>query len=191
MEAFFGTHNSVTGEKSFGFFNIFKWFSKTQKYTIKEQAKKGVKFFDLRVKRTNRGWVCAHGLWETEKTFSELLREISKNTIHDIVYISVTYEGTLPKDLSEISFLKFIRKSLKKYTNLILYSVFEKYKKTGEGKRENYLIWEKGGLEIIKYYTQFSNLKPFPPIPVFWKKTKLENISDDEKTIIIVDFYDK
>lgn len=186
--AFFGTHDSVTGEKGYGFFKIFKWFGQTQKYTIKEQLSSGVKYFDLRIRRTERGWICAHGLWETEKTFLDIIKEISRGTTEDI-YIAITYEGTLPKDMTETAFLKFCRKSLKRYTNLILYSVSEKYKKVNR-KRVWNSIWGKGGLKIIAHYTHFS-IKPFPPIPSLWKMGYPEEIPEDNNTVIIVDFYDK
>ena len=186
--AYLGTHDSVTGEKGHGFTGMFRYLGQTQKLTIVEQAKTGIKYFDLRVRRTDRGWICAHGLWETKKTFFDFLREISLNTTHDKVYIAVTYEGTLPKDLSETDFVKFIKKSLKKYANLVLYSVSEKYKKVAWNKLVWNSIWAKGGLNIVGHYPHFS-LTPFPPIPSFWKMEKPE-LPKDENTIVIVDFYD-
>ena len=186
--AYFGTHDSVTGEKGHGIVNLFKFFGQTQRMTIIDQAKSGIKYFDIRVRRTNRGWICAHGLWETEKTFSQILKEISINTIHSKVFVAITYEGTLPKDMSESDFIKFIKKSLKRFSNLILYSVSEKYKKISWNKRVWNSIWTKGGLKVIGHYPHFS-LTPFPPIPSFWKMEKPE-IPEDENTIIIIDFYD-
>lgn len=188
--AFFGTHDSVTGEKGYGIIKFFKFFGQTQTYTIIEQAKSGVKYFDIRVRKTDRGWICAHGLWETKKTFQQFLKEISENIIHETAYIAVTYEGTLPKGMSEKDFLKFIKKNIKRYENLILYSVSEKYKKSENHKLVWNSIWTKGGLNIIAHYTHFS-LTPFPPIPSFWKMEYPEVIPEDDKTIVIVDFYDK
>lgn len=188
--AFFGTHNSVTGEKGYGFKNLFRFFRQTQKYTIIEQAKKGVRYFDIKVRKTTRGWVCANGSWETKKTFQEIIREISYNTIYENVYLSITYEGCLPKELTEKDFLRFIKKNIKKYDNLTLYSVSEKYKRSKRKLGKN-PIWTRGGLTLIENYTQFSFIKPFPPIPYFWKKENPEEIPSNDKTIIIVDFYDK
>lgn len=187
--AYFGTHDSVTGEVGYGVVEYFKWFGQTQKLSIIEQAKAGVKYFDIRVRKTERGWICAHGLWETKKTFTTILKEISQNIIHEKAYIAVTYEGTLPKNLSEDAFLKFIKKTLKKYPNLILYSVSEKYKKVSFFKKEWNSIWGKGGLKIISHYTHFK-LTPFPPIPSLWKKEFPKEISEDPNTIIILDFYE-
>ena len=188
--AFFGTHNSVTGEKGYGFINLFKFFCKTQNYTIIEQAKKGVRYFDIKVRKTSRGWVGANGSWETKKTFQEILKEISNNIIHENAYLSITYEGSLPKNLTEKDFLKFIKKNIKRYDNLTLYSVSEKYKKSQKKLGMN-PIWTRGGLTLIEHFTQFSFLKPFPPIPSLWKKEALEEVPMNDKTIIIVDFYDK
>lgn len=187
--AYFGTHDSVTGEKGHGVFKAFRYLGQTQKLTIIEQAKAGVKYFDLRVRRTKRGWICAHGLWETKKTFSQFLKEISDNAQYSEIYIAVTYEGTLPKDLSEADFTKFIKKSIKKYTNLKLYSVSEKYKKVSWNKTVWNSIWTRGGLNIIGHYPHFS-LTPFPPVPSFWKMEKPE-LPEDENTIVIIDFYGK
>lgn len=186
--AYFGTHDSVTGEKGHGIINLFRYLGQTQSYTIIEQAKAGIKYFDLRVRRTSRGWICAHGLWETEKTFYEILKEISSNTIHDQVYIAVTYEGTLPNNLTEDAFVKFIKKTIKKFNNLIIYSISEKYKKISWKKKVWNTIWVKGNLNIISHYTHFS-LTPFPPIPSLWKKDNNIEFPDDPKTIVILDFF--
>lgn len=169
---FFGTHNSVTGEKGYGFFRFLKYLTRTQKYTIIEQAKTGVKYFDIKVRKTYRGWVCTNGLWETEKTMQEIFKEISKNTIHEEVLVGITYDGTLPKEISQRDFLKFIKKSVKRYPNLIVYSISEI-----SGKKETE-IWSKRGLNLINSYDH-------------QMKENLEEKSRDDKTIVIVDFYDK
>ena len=186
--ALIGTHDSVTGEKGYGFFGLFRWFGQTQVLTIKEQAICGVKYFDLRVRKTDRGWICAHGLWETKKTFTEILSDISKNTPLESVLLAVTYEGTLPKEMTEESFIKFIKKTVKKYSNLSLHVISEKYKKIKFGKKVWNTMWSRDsyGYKIIGHYPHFS-LTPFPPIPSLWKMEK-PIFSEDSKTITIIDF---
>lgn len=169
---FFGTHNSVTGEKGYGFFRFLKYLTRTQKYTIIEQAKTGVKYFDIKVRKTYRGWICTNGLWETEKTMQEIFKEISKNTIHEEVFVGITYDGTLPKEISQRDFLKFIKKSVKRYPNLIVYSISEM------SRKKETEIWCKRGLNLINSYDHRI-------------KENLEEKSRDDKTIVIVDFYDK
>lgn len=188
--AFVGTHDSVTGEKGYGFFNLFKFFGQTQKLTISDQAKSGVKYFDIRVRKTNRGWICAHGLWETKKSFNEILSDISKNTIHESVLITVTYEGTLPKDLSEANFIKLVKKAVKRFSNLSILSISEKYKKLSWKKRVWNTMWSRSshGYNLIGHYPHFS-LTPFPPIPSLWRMEK-PDLSGNDKTIIIIDFYE-
>ena len=186
--ALIGTHDSATGEKGYGFINLFKFFGKTQDMSIIEQAKAGIRYFDLRVRKTERGWICAHGLWETKKTFQTILKEISENTKEEFVLVSVTYEGTLPYDIKSEGFVRFIKKTIKKYSNLTLISIAEKYKKVSWNKREWNQIWSRSGYKLIGHYPHFS-WKPFPPIPSFWKMSFPEEIPSDEKTVIIVDFY--
>lgn len=182
-----GTHNSVTAEKGHGFWKFFRFFGQTQRLTITEQSRSGVQYFDLRVRRTKRGWICAHGLWETKKTFAQILKEISLETPHPKVLVAVTYEGTFPGDLDEEKFKRFIKKCLKKYPNLTLYSVSEKY--SGPNK-EWKTYWTRPGYTVISHYPHFS-ITPFPPIPSLWKMEKPENPQEDENTILIIDFYDK
>ena len=55
-----GTHNSATGENGYG---VLSWlvapFAVTQRKTICEQFDAGCRSFDIRVRLTKRGWVCA------------------------------------------------------------------------------------------------------------------------------------
>lgn len=94
------THNSATGEKGHG---ILSWlgtpFARCQSKTIKEQYDSGCRYFDIRVKNTKRGWICAHGIWQSKKELSEILKEI--NEFGDC-YIMITYEGVSPNDFLDI-----------------------------------------------------------------------------------------
>lgn len=62
-----GTHDSFTFLKSNWFNECFSFLWRTQNLNIEEQRKKGVKYFDVRVRRTRSlkydfpGWVLCHG----------------------------------------------------------------------------------------------------------------------------------
>ena len=74
------THNSATGEAGSGFLSLLVApFSKCQSKTLEEQYEAGCRYFDIRYKySTKRGcYVCAHGLWESEKTLRDVLTEIN------------------------------------------------------------------------------------------------------------------
>jgi hypothetical protein len=67
------THDSATGESGYGIFSwLFTPFARTQSKTIKEQIEAGCRLFDIRIRKTKRGWICCHGTWETKKTLDEI-----------------------------------------------------------------------------------------------------------------------
>lgn len=85
------THDSATGENGYGFISwLFTPFARTQSKTIKEQIEAGCRLFDIRIRKTKRGWICCHGTWETKKTLDEILTEI--NNVEDDVYCDITFE---------------------------------------------------------------------------------------------------
>lgn len=95
-------HNAGTGEKPYNFFaKIGKPIYKCQNKSIEELCKAGVRLFDLRVKYVNDRLYIAHGLALLDKTLYGAIRDIYDNTPEgEISYIMVTYEGTLPLELS-------------------------------------------------------------------------------------------
>ncbi len=91
-----GTHNSATGEKSASWFDrLITVFARCQDKTLKEQWEAGCRFFDIRYKWSNkRGcYVCAHGLRESVRTLSEVLKEIDE---FGKCYVMVTCETGAP-----------------------------------------------------------------------------------------------
>ena len=92
------THNSVTGERGYGFLSwIVAPFSMCQSKTLEEQYNAGCRYFDIRYRWSERRntYVCAHGLWEAKKTLQEVLNELQDiaRSHNDSVYIMLTYEG--------------------------------------------------------------------------------------------------
>ena len=181
--ALIGTHDSVTGEAGYGFSRIFNIFKQTQTLSIIEQAKAGIRFFDIKIRQTERGWICSNGKWETKKTFQTILKELSENLSTEFALISITYDGTLPADMKDEGFVKFVKKTIKKYDNLTLTSVSEKYKK------ELNQIWHRNGYRSMEHYSKITSWKRILPIPRLWKLDFPESIPSDEKWIIIVDFF--
>ena len=88
-----GTHNSGTGEKGSG---LLSWlatpFSKCQSKTLIEQYKTGCRYFDIRIKEYKGKLYLAHGLWRSEKTVHQALRDLFR-VVDDKVYLMITYEG--------------------------------------------------------------------------------------------------
>lgn len=88
-----GTHNSATGEKGKGWLSwLVTPFAKCQNKTIRDQYNAGCRMFDIRVKRVDGHFRCAHGLWTSERFAYDILDEIDK--LGDNIVI-LTYEGGL------------------------------------------------------------------------------------------------
>ena len=90
------THDSATGERGHGFLSwLVTPFAKTQRKTIAEQYAAGCRSFDIRV-RPARGrrnsYVCAHGLWESERSADDIIGMIDR--FPDRCQVCLTYEGT-------------------------------------------------------------------------------------------------
>lgn len=96
-----GTHNSATGESGHG---ILSWlgtpFARCQSKTIAEQYNAGCRYFDIRIKETKRGWVCAHGIWQSRKSVHDILHEIDA---YNDCCVMLTYEGEAPDDFIDVT----------------------------------------------------------------------------------------
>lgn len=109
------THDSATGERGHG---LLSWlvtpFARTQGKTIKAQYDAGCRSFDIRVRRRRGGvmWVCAHGLWESERAALDILREI--DSFDEPCQVCLTYEGTARNADDFRAFALYLRKTLRK-----------------------------------------------------------------------------
>ena len=82
------THNSATGERSKNLLHaLFTTFAKCQDKTIHEQYYYGVRWFDLRV---DSDLVLCHGLWKSNKTLGDIIKEMA--TFEETVYVTITIE---------------------------------------------------------------------------------------------------
>lgn len=81
------THDSATGEKGKGFLSwLVTPFARTQRKNIKEQYEAGCRSFDIRVRKDKDGiFRCAHGLWMSKKSATEILSEVNYQQTKDLL----------------------------------------------------------------------------------------------------------
>lgn len=183
------THDSATGEQSKGIISwIFTPFARTQSKTIKEQYKAGCRMFDIRVKKGGGNWHCAHGLWFTKRTATDILSEI--NSFEDKCYVTMTYEG----GSNEIyAFTEYFNWCEKEFKNIVWGGVAIKY---GEGShlfkvKYDYIYgYPKGWPASKQGFLPLDgrSLHILLPIPWLWKKIYNDNPKFDNKTYLYVDF---
>lgn len=155
------THDSVTSEESWWLTKPLTIFAKTQDKTISEQLAYGCRFFDIRVRKTHRGWICAHGLWETKKTADEILSEINKYE----TYCNITYEG-----FGCDSFVDQVNEWEKKYPNIKFVYVSIKYSKWFKWEILEQRHTVDGGAVDCFFKLDWSSWHTLLPIPKLWKK---------------------
>lgn len=171
-----GTHDSVTGEKGYGVLSFLGTpFSKTQSKTIDEQYKAGCRYFDIRVKKNKRGWVCAHGLWQSKRLAEDILEQI--NSYRDC-YIQLVYEGK-GNDEYEAKAKEWINK----YNNIGFKGVYVKYPAWRCIKVGEYVEAKNGFIEL-----DFRSWHTLIPIPWLWKKIYFDKPIFNDEYYTMVDF---
>lgn len=119
------THDSATGEKSYGLLSFLVIpFVRTQSKTIEEQYNVGCRSFDIRVRYDSKRhiYVCAHGLWKTKKSAWSILKEI--DSFPEKCEVCITYEGVC-KDVE--NFKKYIDSIKLTSKNIIWGAICSKY----------------------------------------------------------------
>lgn len=175
------THDSATGEKGWGIGVLFSIFAKTQNKTIQQQIESGCRYFDIRVRKTRRGWVCAHGLWTTKKNVEEILSEIN-----DIgAYCNITYEGW-----GNSEYEKMVDIWRVKYPKIKIVTVNIKYT---EGIKMRwkilyYLHNVEGGAKDMFFKLDFRSWHTLIPIPILWKKIYGPKVVFNDEYYQFVDF---
>lgn len=155
------THDSATGERSWWPTWMFVPFSRTQSKSIKEQLDAGCRWFDIRVRKTFRGWICAHGLWESKKTADEILSEI--NAVG--AYCNITYEGCGHDDYESK-----IDEWITKYPNIKFADICVKYADGFRWKIVKTVNEVPGGAKDMFLKLNGTSWHTFLPIPWLWKK---------------------
>lgn len=183
------THDSATGERGAG---LLSWlvtpFAKTQLKTIKEQYDAGCRMFDIRVKLIDNQWYCAHGIWYTKKTASDILIEI--NNFPEKCYVTLTYEGN---DDNLFEYSTFVDRAQYHLTNINWGGIAVKY-----------------GANSHLFKVKFDYIQPYPkdwpaskqgflpldgkswhiilPLPWLWKKLYFNKPEFNEMYYTFVDF---
>lgn len=171
------THNSVTGERGRGFLSLLVApFSKCQSKTIKEQYEAGARYFDIRYKYSTkrRCYVCAHGLWESEKDLYDVLKEI--NDFGDC-YVMLTCESGEAMNDTEIN-LKI------KCNPRIKFTSFNIKHPEWEVIRRINPVPSVSKFKILDWSTWHTLL----PIPWLWKKICFDKPVFNEEVFTMVDF---
>lgn len=170
------THNSISGEAGYG---ILSWlvtpFSRCQSKTIEEQYMAGNRYFDIRVKETRRGWICAHGLWQSKKLLHEILDEIA---MLGNCYVMLTYEGEAPTD-----FLEIVDSWVNQFNKITFTSINTK-KPTWKCLRIYNNVPMQGAFKNLDGSTWHTYL----PIPWLWKKLYYNNPKFNDIYYTMVDF---
>lgn len=184
-----GTHDSATGEKGHGFMSwLLIPFAKTQSKTIRQQYDAGCRYFDIRIKETKRGWVCAHGLWRTKRLATDILQEL--NDMPDTVQVELTYEGTVKgKD----KFKECIEQFEKQYPHIKWGIRAIKYGNKAKGLNVEYEIVKPSDKSCIGGCRGYLPLDgrswhTYLPIPWLWDRLYMRPHKFNEHQFTFVDF---
>lgn len=171
------THNSCTGEKGYSWRKLFTLFSRCQNKTLIEQYDAGVRYFDIRIRKTKRGWIAAHGIWETKEDIYNLLTELN-NHAKETIIISICYEG---KGVYEEK--DFIYELKTKFDKIIVtyYAVKKPYWHIVEW-------FNNVNCEQCYKKLDFSSWHTIIPIPILWKQFFFREVKFDEQKFKMVDF---
>lgn len=171
------THNSATGEAGRGILSLLATpFSKCQSKTLKEQYEAGCRYFDIRYKwsKERDEYVCAHGLWESERALGNVLLEL--NGLGNC-YVMMTCESGDPLPDYEMEF--YI-----KWFSRIKFTTFNVKHPEWEVVRSIHPIPHINAYKVLNWDTWHTLI----PIPWFWKKIYFDKPKFDENTFKFVDF---
>lgn len=170
------THNSATGEPGHG---LISWlvtpFARCQSKTIHEQLNSGCRLFDLRIRKTNRGWVFAHGLWQSKCTAEDVLSLLNA---YDDVIVNITYEG-YPCD----DYLPYVDWLVSTYRKVTFCQIAYKKPEWTVLKTYNYVCYKSGYLCL-----DWSSWHTWLPVPWIWKKLYHNHPVFSSDYFLMVDF---
>ena len=159
-----GTHNSATGLPSADWKSkLVVPFARTQTKSLIEQWRNGCRYFDLRVRKTQRGWVFAHGLWESKYPVCKYLDRLNRlaATDNELTYVSITYEGEATDD-----FLDRVENWRRNYLHLIPTTIAQKR------PYETFLTYVYQPVKQGFIVLDWSSLHTLLPIPWLWDRLK-------------------
>lgn len=183
------THDSATGEDGKG---ILSWlvtpFARTQSKTIKEQYYAGCRMFDIRIVKRSGVWRCAHGLWITERTATDILSEI--NDFPESCFVTITYEG---KGDNICDFKEYVKWLQDNYVNIYFGPIAIKYGKGSSLFKVKYDYLEPSPIWWPPAKQGFLSLDGKTwhiifPVPLLWKNIYYDTPEFNDKYYVYVDF---
>lgn len=173
------THNSGTGERSRNWlFSLMTPFARCQDLNITGQYNAGCNYFDLRVRWIDNDWRICHGLWQSDRTLSDVLDELTYLSFEaNKPFITIFYEGRFPSDYMQMAFLDDMHEYKKEYPQ-IEFVIF------GVKKPEwtNLVV-----LKDVPYISKFPKIlgwKALIPIPRFWNQFVKYEFNEEKYTMI-------
>ena len=185
------THDSATGERGHG---LLSWlvtpFAKTQSKTIAGQYAAGCRSFDIRVRPARgrrKSYVCAHGLWESERSAVDILGMIDR--FSDRCQVCLTYEGT-SENIED--FRQFAAELRQKFQWIIWGSACCKYNKRASAKVDyvSVLPAEVGYSGGVQGFLPLDGRSwhTYLPIPWLWDRLYKRPHKFNEERFTFVDF---
>lgn len=192
------THDSATGEKPRNFLSwIGTPFARTQSKTIKELYEAGCRHFDFRLRKKGDEWICCHGIFETKRTFEDILSDISEG------YMDITFEDDfsdnetptktniynliskffIHTNTTKQEFIDYIDYISEKYPNIKICTVNVKYPTWQMIRQDNQIPLKSKFLAL-----DGSSWHTYLPIPWLWKKIYFNNPVFNEEYYTMVDF---
>ena len=185
------THDSATGERGHGFLSwLVTPFAKTQSKTIAGQYAAGCRSFDIRVRPARgrrKSYVCAHGLWESERSADDILGMIDR--FPDRCQVCLTYEGT-SENIED--FRQFAAELRQKFQWIIWGSACCKYNKRASAKVDyvSVLPAEVGYSGGVQGFLPLDGRSwhTYLPIPWLWDRFYKRPHKFNEERFTFVDF---
>lgn len=170
------THDSVTGESSYGILSYIGIpVAKTQRKTIKEQYEAGCRYFDIRVRYSKRGLICAHGLWQCKRLAYDILGEING---YGDCYVRLTYEG-----VADDTFINEIDRIVKCFPDIKFTTINTKYPQWKVLRQYNSIAATDAFIAL-----DFTSWHTLLPIPILWKWIYYNKPQFNEEVYTMVDF---
>lgn len=185
------THDSATGERGHGLLScLVTLFAKTQSKTIAGQYAAGCRSFDIRVRPARgrrKGYVCAHGLWESKRSAVDILCMIDR--FPDRCQVCLTYEGT-SENIED--FRQFATELRQKFQWIIWGSACCKYNKRASVKVDyvSVLPAEVGYSGGVQGFLPLDGRSwhTYLPIPWLWDRLYKRPHKFNEERFTFVDF---
>lgn len=179
------THDSSTAERPY---DILSWlmipFARTQSKTIAEQYAAGCRSFDIRIRKHRGIWHCAHGLYITKRTATDILTEI--NRFPERCQVQLTYEGVGNREFEE--YAKFLKSM---FHSIIWGGIAYKYSKPGVKVEYHYIAQAEQGFEGGEQGfvpLDGRSWHTYLPIPWLWDRLYTRPHKFNEGRFTFVDF---